>query len=275
MKTCPSCSFLMDDDQTTCTICASEAAELSILDGTTPEGGGIMLPPNGRTAVLDPPRVAPLPESVRYRPNRVWFTPRTFLLIVPVAAIVVAALAWMGIGPLAPQFEDWGIARTPPGELPVQWVPVSDAANRFEASMPVGSTDVFEYLDPANPAGGGLLGQRYRTESGITLEAVWTDFAMAPETIAASETPEGVRALAAQYAALRLDGEQTVVRDALVPEGHAIDAVYVDGERSTTRARFVVTGGRLHALVTSGPDSESRELDAAHKRLLSSLDPDD
>jgi hypothetical protein len=265
----------MDDDQERCSHCASEAAQRSILDGHTPEGAGIMIPGRTPTALMDPPRVAPMPDVIRYRQPRVWVTPRTFLLLVPVAAIVVAVLAWLGHGPLATQFEDWGIARTPPGELPAQWTPVVDKAGRFEASLPVGATDVFEYLDPAAPANGGLLGKRFETASGISLESVWTDFALPPEAVeAAAATPAGLQELADRYAAVRLSGDRTVVRDAMVGEGRAIDTVYVDGDRGTTRARFVVVDGRLHALVTSGPDELSPELDAAHRRLLSSLDPE-
>jgi len=264
----------MDDHQERCSHCAADAAERGILDGKSAEGSGIMLPGSRPTAVLDPPRVAPMPEEIRYRQPRVWATPRTLLLVVPVVAVIVAALAWLGHGPLAGPFADWGIARTPPGVLPTEWVPVEDLAGRFEVSMPVGSSDVFEYLDPAAPTGGGLVGMRFETASGVLVESVWTDFALPPETLAAAANPAGLQELADRYAAVRLSGDRTVAREVVVPEGNAIDTVYVDGERGTSRVRFVLVDGRLHALVTAGPDELSPELDAAHQRLLASLDPE-
>lgn len=273
MKNCPSCSFLMDDDQDRCGHCQTEAEQRSVLDSLSAADTGITLPSGGGTAVLAPPRVAPMPETVKFRSNRPTVSPKALLLCVPLIALAVAVAGWAGMGPLAPKFVDWGFTRSTSDVLSSDWVPVMDPSRSFEVTMPAGAADVFDSLDPANPEGGGLVGKHADGTEGASVEVTYTDFALGPDGLAAYESQQGVRDLGAKFMAAHMTGQQTVVRDALVPEGHAVDTVLINGDHGTSRVRFVLAGGRFYALTTTGPDSASQELDASHQRLLASFDP--
>ena len=282
MKSCPRCSFLMDDDQTCCAQCAEDSRREPRMGGYAAEDAGIHLPAaaagptsSGGTALLAPPAPPPLPETVTFRSSGPAIRPAVLLLLVPLAAIVVAAAGYLGHGPLADQFVRWGLTSERAELLPATWAPVIDPSGSFRADLPAGSTDVFTEFDPADLAAGWVVGEHVEGVSGASMEAAWTTFGYDPEAISAFEDPGGLRALAQRYVDTRFDGApMTVARDAQVPEGHAVDVVLADSSDVTTRVRFVLADGRFYALSTTGPESGSRELDAAHRRLLRSFDPE-
>ena len=245
------------------------------MGGYRPEHAGISLPPGGGTAVLAPPVAAPLPETVTYRSARPAIRPKLLLLLVPVGVLLVAGLGYFGHGPLADQFVKWDLVAHRAELLPEMWAPVADPSGSFRVELPMGTTDVFTEMDPADPSAGGLVGEQVDGVEGAQMEAAWTTFGYDAAALAAFESPAGVRELADRFVAVRLGGaEATVTRDAQAPEGHALDVVLIDGADATTRVRFVLADGKFYALRTSGPDSGSPELDAAHQRLVSSFDPE-
>ncbi|MHB1139720.1 MAG: hypothetical protein ACYC2O_12250 [Microthrixaceae bacterium] len=265
----------MDDDQECCAVCVEETSREATMGGYRPEHAGIDLPPGGGTAVLAPPRAVPLPETVTYRSSGPAIRPKVLLLLIPVAALLVAGLGYLGHGPMADQFVRWGLTEERAELLPEVWFPVTDLAGSFRAELPAGTTHVFAALDPDATAAGGLVGERVDGVDGTQMEAGWTTFDHDEATVATFASPAGVRELADRFIDLRLGGaEPTVIRDVQVPEGHAVDVVLADDATTTTRVRFVLADGRFYALRTTGPDSGSRELDAAHQRLLRSFDPE-
>jgi hypothetical protein len=264
----------MDDDQEVCAHCADQVRHEAVMAGQQApvQAAPSLAVGGGGTAVLAPPMAVPLPETVTFRSSRPPVNPRLLLLLVPLAAIVVAGAGYLGHGPLANQFVRWGLSEPRAVLLPAAWTPVIDPSDSFTADLPAGSTDVFASFDPSNPDAGGIVGERVEGLDGTFMEIAWTDLGFGPEGVRAFENEAGMRELAERYAATRLGGETTVVRDVTVPEGQALDVVRVDGD-DTIRTRFVLAGGRFYGLTTAGPDSGSRELDEAHQRMLASFDP--
>ena len=210
MKTCPSCSFLMNDNQDRCGHCASDADRRSVLDSLSVADTGILMPGGGGgTAVLAPPRVAPMPETVRFRSSGPKVNPKALMSCIPLLALAVAVAGWAGLGPLAPQFADWGLTRST-GVLSAAWSPFVEPSGAYEVSMPSGATDVVGLLDPANPAGGALVGKHVDGAEGASVEVVYTDFALGPGGLAAYESQQGVSELGARFMAAHMSGRQTV-----------------------------------------------------------------
>lgn len=272
MKTCPGCSFLMSDDQDRCEKCATEAGRFELLDPGPTSETGIEFPDRGGVAVMAPPKVAPLPEAVRYRPARKRLTVSALALIFIGLAVAVAALGWAGHGPLADQFGRWGIVAQRSEAFPEDWRQLTDPSQSFSIEMPIGAGYVYAGVDPAVPTAGLMVGAEVDPGTGSTMTAVFTDFGLGDAGLVAYDSPAGVRELAARFIGLQMTGEQTVVRDAVVPEGFAVDTVVLS-DGASSRVRFIFAGDRFYALLTSGPDKFSAELDAAHQRLLGSFDP--
>ncbi|CAN5399286.1 hypothetical protein BH10ACT3_BH10ACT3_02710 [soil metagenome] len=279
MKACPGCSFLIDDEQTLCSHCEADQARYEQARLASEVEKAIELPA-GSTALLAPPRVAAIPESVKYRAPRRTINPKIILLLIPIGIVVVVAMAFAGQGPLADQLISRGWIERPTVIFTPSWGSVTDPGRTFEASMPAGSMDVYGPMDEASPAAGNLIGEHVAGEQGGHMEVMWSDFGMSPEAMDAYETPQGVRDLATRFiAAQKMTGEQTVSRDVIVGQGAAVDTVLVNGtigaspDSLTSRVRFQVADGRFFALITTGPDTESRELDLAHRRLVASFTP--
>ena len=272
MKTCPSCSFLMGDEQDRCQKCAAEAQRFETLHPSPTGDAGIVMPDHGRVAVLTPPAVAPLPRTVRYRAPRKQMTLK--MIVCALVAVVIAVAAWgvLGHGPFAPRFVQWGLIAQRTEAFPANWRTVTDPSGSFSVEMPDGADHVYASLDPDVPTSGLLVGEYVDPGTGSTMKAVFTDFAFGEAGMAAYDSPAGVRELARAFIAAQMEGTPTVVRDAVVPEGYAVDTVVLAND-TTARARFIFAGDRFYALVTTGPDPESKELDAAHQRLLTSFDP--
>lgn len=276
MKACPSCTFLMGDDQERCQHCAVEADRFAVLhpDSDSVEVGsaGRSADDGGGVAVMTPPKVAPLPQTVRYRGPRKQISVKMIVMLVLASTLVLAALGWTGSGPLANQFVHWGLVSASSEMFPADWGAVTDPSRSFSVEMPSGADYVFAAFDPAQPSAGLLVGEQVEPGTGASMRAVFTNFGLGAESLAAYDSPAGVRELATRFIGLQMEGEPTVVREAVVPEGYAVDTVVLS-QGASARARFIFARDRFYALVTSGPDSDSKELDAAHQRMLASFDP--
>jgi hypothetical protein len=271
MKTCPGCSFLMDDDESMCGPCQASSERVGTFSGEPPPR-----PAGGRvgTAVLERPiSTGPFEKSVRFRdPGRSRRTARsvTVLIVLCGGVAVLGVMGVRGQGPLAPTAVSMGLADPPSVVVPGQWESVTSGPGAFRAEVPRGGVEHLDAVDPLDPQRGAWVGHRIQLGEAAEMIVVSTDLGV----------PGGVRGVDSAGLAQLVDGIvatgrfgiEITRRETLLGTGPVVDSVAL-GNGTTARVRFALAGGRLHLLLTQGSDEGSRSLDRAHGRLLAGFQP--
>lgn len=286
MKTCPQCSFMMEDHEVVCSTCSTQQPETFPVDhlaesaasggagasGSAAAGGSM---PGGATLLMERPTFAAATAPVQFRdPGRSRRLIRSLVALGALVAVagVLGAMALRGEGPLASTAVSLGLADPPPVEMPQHWARVASDAGRFSAEVPAGAEEVSEAVDADDPAGAVLVGYRSDLGEEGELGVYSTDLGLGPALAGVDDA--GFSQLVDVFLSAADYGLETVRRDVLVGVGRVKDSVVArpDGE-GAARIRFMLAGDRLHILVTEGPDAGAEELDEAHARLLAGFEP--
>lgn len=291
MQNCPSCQLLMDDHEVVCPTCAARGAAGAPAAGAhastgavgagavgTPAFGG--LGATGTAVMERPPPASPgAAPALRYRqPGRGrrvagWMV---VLGVLITAAGVLGAMAVRHQGPFADLAVDAGLIAPPLVDVPDRWTLRESEAGRFEVVMPVGSEDVTQPVDPADPARGDVVGYSATLGEGGDTTVLSAELAVGVDPAQLDDA----RLFADLMSMVTLDdggptgqGTTTVRRPVRVPNGRAMDVVIVDDvNEATVRARYLLAGTRLYAIVTAGVDQGAAALDEVHARVLDTFE---
>ncbi len=279
--------MLMDDHETLCATCASEqpppfagssvaagsmAAEVVAAGSVGTVGAGAPA-----VAVMDRPTAVPMPATVQFRqPGRSRSGARVAMVVVVLlgALGVLVVMGARGDGPLARTVVEVGLVAPPAVSIPTAWGTFTSDEGGFSVDLPASATELSEPIDAADPGAGSAVG--YEVPLGVDGEAAVVAMSgpRLQSTLDAVDDA-GFVDLIRFFVAGSPDGETTVTRDVPTGNGRAVDVVQIDDEAgTTTRVRFHAAEGRLFVIGTSGVDEYQAELDAAHARMVDSLDPD-
>jgi hypothetical protein len=281
----------MDDHEVVCPTCAARGAAGAPASGahvsTGAVGAGVVgpgAPASGGlgvtgTAVMERPAPAAAAPALRYRqPGRGrrvagWMV---VLGVLVTAAVVLGAMAVRHQGPFADLAVDAGLIAPPLVDVPDRWTLRESEAGRFEVVMPVGSEDVMQPVDPADPARGDVVGYSATLGEGGDTTVISAELAMGVDPAQLDDA----RLFADLMSMVTIDdggptgqGITTVRRPVRVPNGRAMDVVIVDDvNAATVRARYLLAGTRLYAIVTAGLDQGAAALDEVHARVLDTFE---
>jgi len=229
----------------------------------------------GATTLLDraaPPVSGP---SVRYRDP---YRGRRAVRLLVLAALAIGSLAWLGSvalrgeGPLGSTFVSLGLAEPPSVVVPSTWTSVTSAEGKFSVELPLGASEHSEPVDPDDPGRGTLHGFEAELGDEGSIAVLSSDMGMGATLRHLDDA--GFSSLVDHFVAGSRFGIETVRRDVLIGVGRVKDSVIASHDGTgATRVRFALVDDRLHVLATSGPDEHSRELDAAHARLIDTFAP--
>lgn len=265
--------MLMDDHETLCATCASEQppsfAAAPVSTGTAAGAPAV--------AVLDRPTAVPMPATVQFRqPGRSRSGARVAVVVLVLlgALGVLVVMGARGDGPLARTVVEVGLVAPPAVSIPSTWATFSSDDGGFEVDLPANAEELSGPIDAADPGAGAAVG--YEIPLGVSGEAAVV--AMSGPTLQSTldaVDDAGFVDLVRFFVADSPDGEATVTRDVPTGNGRAVDVVQIDEQAgTTTRVRFHAAEGRLFVIGTSGADEYQAELDAAHARMVDSLEPD-
>ncbi len=270
--------MLMDDHETMCATCAAEQppsfGASSVPSGSAAAGVVAGAP---AVAVLDRPVAVPMPATVQFRqPGRSRSGARVALVVLVLlgALGVLVVMGARGDGPLARTVVEVGLVAPPAVSIPSTWGTFTSDDGGFSVDLPANAEELSEPIDAADPGAGSAVG--YEVPLGVSGEAAVVAMSgpRLQSTLDAVDDA-GFVDLIRFFVAGSPDGETTVTRDVPTGNGRAVDVVQIDeGAGTTTRVRFHAAEGRLFVIGTSGVDEYQAELDAAHARIVDSLEPD-
>lgn len=278
MKTCPGCSFLIDDGLTWCTSCRPPDASQFPIDDVpidppprpAASGGS-----SGSLLLLERDAVSVVQDDLRYRGaglSRELVRTLAILALALGALGVFGSMALRGEGPLASTAVSLGLADPPDVEVPSAWSRTTVDEAAFDAELPVGSTEYERSVVAGADDLGVYRGRRVALGDAGEMLVMSTDLGPANARLRLADEA-AFESIVDEVIARGDIGDEAVRRDVVVGTGRAVDSVLVEGHDSTARVRFVHAGGRLHLLVTRGPDNATRLLDDAHARLIAGFEP--